>query len=91
VTPEAQARELYTAVSGISGIVTTVTTYQQTLAMELLAGADRLEITSFTLNGQSGSGVLRATRSEQLLILNLLLEMLAAGALTTTRRYVPIW
>ena len=91
MTPEEQAGELYTAVNGIAEIDVLVTQERDKLARELISGKDRLEVTSFTLNGQSGSGTLRATRDEQLVILNLLLEMLSAGGRLSTRRTVPTW
>lgn len=86
-----QAAELYTAVKGIAEIDVLITSERDKLARELISGADRLEITSFTLNGQSGAGSLRASRDEQLLILNLLLEMLSNGARLSTRRTSPVW
>lgn len=46
---------------------------------------ERLEITSFTLNGQSGSGTLRGTKEDLLAIIEDALWMLDNGAALSTR------
>ena len=87
--PDEIAGEYYTSLKGVSGIVATVTGYRDTLALELLAGGDRLETTSFTLNGQTASGKLNYTREERLRILNALLRMLIAGGRESVRKTIP--
>ena len=87
--PDEIAGEYYTSLKGDSGIVATVTTYRDALKLELLAGGDRLETTSFTLNGQTASGKLNYTREERLRILNALLRMLIAGGRESVRKTIP--
>lgn len=81
-----QASELYKAVKGISGMTARVDARRQALGVEIMEGKNRLEVTSFTLNGQSAAGTLRATRDEQLAILNLLHWMLDNSASLDFRR-----
>lgn len=59
------------------------------LRSKLIAGADRLEVTSFTMNGQSASGTLSATIPELIRLLNLLYWMLDNGAEIRTDRTIP--
>ena len=87
--PDEIAGEYYTSLKGVTGITAKVTAMRDDLALELLAGADRLETTSFTLNGQTASGKLNYTREMRLRILNALLRMLAAGGRESVRRTVP--
>ena len=89
LAPEEIAAGYYTSLKGVSGIVATVTTMRDALALDLLGGADRLETTSFTLNGQTASGKLNYTREERLRILNAVLRMLAAGGRESTRKTIP--
>ena len=89
MAPDEIAAEYYTSFKGDAGIVATVTTQRDVLKLDLLRGGDRLETTSFTLNGQTASGKLNYTREEQLMILNALLRMLIGGGRENRRKTIP--
>lgn len=73
------AANLYESFKNDGSALAKLTTARDALAWELATGADRLEVTSFTLNGQSASGTLRATKAEQHDILCRVVEMLTNG------------
>lgn len=86
-----QASELYQAVKGLAGMAARVDARRQALGVEIMEGKKRLEVTSFTLNGQSAAGTLRATRDEQLAILNRLFWMLDNSAALSSNRTQPVF
>jgi len=86
---DAQAQELYLALKTVSGILATVAAKREALADQLLNGDSRLEITSFSVAGQSGSGRLSATRPEMLAILNKLHRLLTNGGTALLNRTIP--
>ena len=86
---DAQAQELFLALKDVPGIKATVEARATALADELLAGDSQLEITSFSVAGQSGSGRLSATRPEMLAILNKLGRLLTNGGTSLRHRTIP--
>ena len=86
---DSQAQELYLALKDVPGIKATVEAKATALAEELLAGDSRLEITSFSVAGQSGTGRLSATRPEMLAILNKLGRLLTNGGTALRNRTIP--
>lgn len=84
-----QARELYLVTKDIEGFETVVDRERKKLAKEMVGGASRLEVTSFTLAGQSASGNITATRPEWLAVLNALHRMLTNNAIATIGRTQP--
>jgi hypothetical protein len=87
----AQAANQYDAIKGLPGMAARVDARRQALGVELMEGKNRLEVTSFTLNGQSAAGTLRATRDEQLAILNRLFWMLDNSATLASNRTQPVF
>ena len=88
---DAQAQELYLALKDIPGIKETVAAKRKALGEQLLDGDSRLEITSFSLAGQSGAGRLSATRPEMLAILNKLHRLLTNGGTALLHRTIPVF
>jgi hypothetical protein len=86
---DAQAQELYLALKTVPGILATVAAKREALADQLLNGDSRLEITSFSVAGQSGAGRLSATRPEMLAILNKLHRNLTNGGTALLNRTIP--
>lgn len=86
---DAQAQELYIALNGLPGILAKVAAKREALGDQLLAGDSRLEVTSFSIAGQSASGRLSATRPEMLAILNKLHRLLTNGGLAMLNRTLP--
>ena len=84
-----QAQELYLAGKDIPGILANVAARRQTLAQQLLDGESRLEVTSFSMAGQSAAGRLSATRPEMLAILNKLHRNLTNGGTALLNRTIP--
>ena len=86
---DAQAQELYLAVNTIPGILATVAAKREALADQLISGDSRLEVTSFSMAGQSAAGRLSATRPEMLAILNKLHRNLTNGGTALLNRTIP--
>ena len=86
---DAQAQVLYLALKTVPGILATVAAKREALADQLLNGDSRLEITSFSVAGQSGAGRLSATRPEMLAILNKLHRLLTNGGTALLNRTIP--
>lgn len=80
-----KARAIYLAIKDVPGAATMVGSRLQELGMELMNGKDRLELTSFSVNGQSFSGDVGITRYELLQVLNLVKWMLDNSAVLGTR------
>lgn len=80
-----RAAALYRAVKDIPSISAVVDAKVAALGQELVDGKNRLEMTSFTVNGQSYSGSTGTTRWDLLLILNLVKWQLDNGAQLSTR------
>ena len=58
---------------------------------ELLASAGELDVTSFTINGQSAAGTRELTRLELIEAITLALRDIAAGARTKYGRTYPVF
>lgn len=86
---DSQAQELFLALKDVPGILATVAAKRESLGQELLDGDSRLEITSFSVAGQSGAGRLSATRPEMLAILNKLHRLLTNGGTALLRKTIP--
>lgn len=86
---DAQAQELYLALNTIPGILASVAARRETLGQQLLDGESRLEVTSFSMAGQSAAGRLSATRPEMLAILNKLHRLLTNGGTALLNRTIP--
>ena len=86
---DAQAQELYLALKDIPGILATVAAKREALGQQLLDGESRLEVTSFSMAGQSAAGRLSATRPEMLAILNKLHRLLTNGGTALLNRTIP--
>jgi len=63
----------------------TVSAARDVAKAKLVGGADRLEVTSFTLNGQQAAGEMSMSLGEQLLMLNRLHKMLTDDAAGSSR------
>ena len=79
------ARNIYLAIRDNPAIIDRYRAWRLELAEACGDPEQRLETTSFTLNGQSGSGTLRATREQQLLLVGNVLKMIDEGAAYSTR------
>ena len=86
---DAQAQELFLALKDVPGITAKIQGQATALALALAVGESQLEITSFSVAGQSASGRLSATRPEILAILNKLARLLTNGGTSVLRRTVP--
>jgi len=86
-----QAQELFLALKDIPGIKDQIAAKREALGKQLLDGDSRLEITSFSVAGQSGAGRLSATRPEMLAILNKLHRLLTNGGTALLNRTLPVF
>ena len=84
-----QAQEMFLAIKDVPGITAKIQSRATALALELAAGESQLEITSFSVAGQSGSGRLSATRPEMLAILNKLARLLTNGGTSLRHKTIP--
>ena len=86
---DAQAQEYSLALKDVPGIKADIAAQATKLARELAMGESHLEITSFSIAGQSAAGRLSATRPEQLAILNKLGRLLTNGGTAMLNRTIP--
>ena len=86
---DAQAQEMYLAIKDLPGVKAEIAAQASKLAMELAKGESQLEITSFSIAGQSGRGRLSATRPEMVAILNKIGRLLTNGGTSLRHRTIP--
>ena len=79
------ARNIYLAIRDSPAIISRYRAWRLELAEACGDPEQALETTSFTLNGQSGSGTLRATKAQQLLLVGNVLKQIDDGAAYSTR------
>ena len=80
-----QARHIYLAIKDDAQAVGRTRAKRLELAEACLDSAQLLEVTSFTLNGQSGAGENSWTKGELLKLLNLVIHQLDNSATLSTR------
>lgn len=79
------ARNIYLALRDNAGAVAQLKNWRTELALACVDPDQALETTSFTLNGQSGSGELRGTKADLLAIISRVLKQVDNGAALSTR------
>tara|TARA_B100000963_G_scaffold177338_1_gene154185 strand:+ start:2399 stop:2665 length:267 start_codon:yes stop_codon:yes gene_type:complete len=79
------ARNIYLALKDNASAVAQLRTWRTELALACVDPAQALETTSFTLNGQSGSGELRGTKADLLKIIGQVLWQVDNNAALSTR------
>ena len=80
-----QARHIYIAIRDSPGRIAQLRDWYAELAMDSADPSKALETTSFTLNGQSGSGTLRGTKADLLTLIGRVLWQIDNGAALSTR------
>ncbi len=81
-----QANHIYKAIRDNPAQIAQYRTWLSDLAMDAGDPDKQLETTSFTLNGQSGSGTLRGTKADLLALISGVLWRIDNGAALSTRR-----
>lgn len=76
---------IYRAIKDDQGCIAQVRAFSKELALACVDPAQSMETTSFTLNGQSGAGQLRATKAQLLQLCLNVLVMVDNNAEISTR------
>ena len=79
------ARNIYLAIKDNAGAIDKIRSWRVDLALACVDPDQALETTSFSLNGQSGSGQLRGTKADLLPIIGQVLWMVDNDATLSTR------
>jgi len=79
------SRNIYLALRDNAGAIAQLRNWRTELALACNDPDQALETTSFTLNGQSGSGQLRGTKAELLALVGNVLKQVDDGAAYSTR------
>ncbi len=79
------ARNIYLALKDNAGAIAQLRNWRTDLALACVDPDQALETTSFTLNGQSGAGQLRGTKSDLLAIIGQVLWQVDNEAALSTR------
>ena len=77
---------IYKRIKDDNALVAQVRRWGTELAMDCMNPDKALEVTSFTLNGQSGGGELRGTKEDLLALIDQVLTRIDNGAPISTRR-----